>query len=463
MKTLLVTTYYKDKVKERDDEFITCLRANADNKEIDNIIVLVDKGTEFPFEHYKITWRYVDKRPTYNSFFDIANTVRYGISIIANTDIYFDDYNIGLIKSSIKKDECYALSRWDVQTKGDSIHYNHRDSQDAWIFKGEIRGVHGDFFIGKPGCDNRIAHEISEAGYTVINPSKTIKSFHLHISGIRNYKRVEAEVIPPPYKLVSPTYLGERYEAELSIGLNGSVIDRSIIKIIPKLTEFSIEQQRKQASELLKKGKISKSFLLTVCIPSMHSRKKKLASLKDKLVQQMVFHGLTSKVQIKTEVDDGYAPIGWKRNKLNIECDGAYVIHLDCDDDIHPHYLPLLVKIIEENMGVDVITFNGSVSIDGGERVDMLFNITNTKNSIIKRNGKDVRLRMPCHLNAIRRERAIENLFPIKMVEGAKNRAERNDFGSDVEYSIAMVKNNTLKTNVHIDEILYLYNYKSDK
>jgi len=46
-------------------------------------------------------------------------------------------------------------------------------------------------------CDNRIAYEILQAGYHVINPSQTIRCIHYHMSEVRNYSPDER--IPKPY------------------------------------------------------------------------------------------------------------------------------------------------------------------------------------------------------------------------------------------------------------------------
>jgi hypothetical protein len=44
-----------------------------------------------------------------------------------------------------------------------------------------------EFIPGKPGCDNRFAHELRTAGLRVENPASAIIASHLHASGVRNY------------------------------------------------------------------------------------------------------------------------------------------------------------------------------------------------------------------------------------------------------------------------------------
>lgn len=463
MKTLLVTTYYNDRVKERDSELLTCIRANLTNKAIDSVVVLVEEGTVLPFNHPKLIWEWQKTRPTYNDFFNTANKYNYGLSIIANTDIYFDEYNLGIIKVAIKENECYALSRWDIQLGGDSIHHCSRDSQDVWIFKGKIRNIYGDFFIGKCACDNRIAHEISEVGYDVINPSKTIKSYHLHITGVRNYRRVEGEVIPKPYKLIQPTYLGEKLRTDISIDTRGNIVKKDIEYGEVKLTEFDYSKQKKQMDDMLREGNIPKSFLLTICIPTMHSRKKEFKELYSELMRQMIKHRLTGKIQIKELLDDGSAPIGWKRNKLNIECNGHYVVHFDDDDFPHEDYCIDLVTAIEKNYGVDLITFDLELTTNGERPERMYCHHKYTTNHQFQNADSKLhyRERMPSHINVIKREKAIEHAFLVYNKKDAKNRKERADNGSDVHYSLDMVRDKTLKTFFHIDKVLYYYKYKN--
>jgi hypothetical protein len=123
------------------------------------------------------------------------------ISIIANADIYFDEESIRLIKRYIRPNVCFAISRWDVSKDGQVRLFNRHDSQDVWVFQGNVPQMEGaDFTLGHWGCDNRIAHIIQANGYELINPAHTIKAYHVHHSGVRTAS-IETKV-PPPYKLV---------------------------------------------------------------------------------------------------------------------------------------------------------------------------------------------------------------------------------------------------------------------
>jgi hypothetical protein len=192
----LFVNYYEEQKAERRKEFDLCMRRNSSNPII-NFIPL-----ESP------------NRIKYSEFFKTINsyTTDVDINIISNLDIYLDE-TISLVQN-MNHNEAFALGRWDINKQGTVQFHERVDSQDTWVFKGTIRNINGDFCLGYVGCDNRIAHEMCVAGYKVSNPSRTIKAFHVHGSGIRNYKltknnRKQIEV-PPPYRTIPPTEWSNR-------------------------------------------------------------------------------------------------------------------------------------------------------------------------------------------------------------------------------------------------------------
>ena len=102
-------------------------------------------------------------------------------------------------------DTAFALARWEPDSSGKVSLRDRNDSQDAWIFRGPIRRMESDYPMGVPGCDNRLAEELRRAGYTVLNPSFSIRSYHLH-SGHRTPWTGDARKgeVPPPYGYVWP-------------------------------------------------------------------------------------------------------------------------------------------------------------------------------------------------------------------------------------------------------------------
>lgn len=175
---------------------------NIANPVIDHVYIL-NEGASLPKEPSKLTIRAVKGRPTYNDFFawinDISTEEDY--SIIANTDIAFD--NAIKIIECFKWDDllCLALSRWDSDGTVTSKLFERGDSQDVWIFKGRIPAVAGNFPLGVYDCDNKIAWELEQAGYRVINPCYAVRTYHHHQCGYRSY-----EVSPPPDFGIRPPF-----------------------------------------------------------------------------------------------------------------------------------------------------------------------------------------------------------------------------------------------------------------
>lgn len=207
MKKLLFISYYRDKHPTRQNELEHCLIKNIENPEIDHIFIMLEGMiSDFPVFHNKIpkitVWEDC-QRPTYQTLFNAANAIMGDqeiITIFANTDIYFDETLKRL--EDIRPNMCFALSRWDVAPDGSTKLHNEQYSQDVWIFRGKIRTLRvADFCLGIPGCDNRIAYEIFKAGYTILNPSKTIKSYHYHASDLHTYDgtyRIDKPFLPVP-------------------------------------------------------------------------------------------------------------------------------------------------------------------------------------------------------------------------------------------------------------------------
>lgn len=190
MKINLFINFYTDSNAERQKELDLCLSKNKANGYIDNIIIA--EGV----------------RPTYNQFFSMTRDYPEDINIIANTDIYFDE-SLALLKDwKWGQNTCFALSRWDVNESGEAILWEHPDSQDSWIFYGGVKKhiPFADFTLGVPGCDNAIADRLSQGGYQVLNPAKTIKSMHVHLTNKRNYLddkgHLTTQRVPLPYKIL---------------------------------------------------------------------------------------------------------------------------------------------------------------------------------------------------------------------------------------------------------------------
>jgi hypothetical protein len=210
----LFTSYYTDRNEERNKEIISCIENNLKCK-IESFTILYDNNIDKNNLHSRIGFPKIEEvvvggKPSFNDFFALSKD---GINIFTNSDIYITDEEVSKIKIFIehlsnKEKTCLALSRWDVHHDGSSTHFDRADSQDTWIFFGKIDfRTKYEFGMGVAGCDNVLAHQLNEYGYRVLNPSKQLKTFHLHLSGVRNYLDNAGRVffrLEPPYYLVKP-------------------------------------------------------------------------------------------------------------------------------------------------------------------------------------------------------------------------------------------------------------------
>ncbi len=205
---ILYTPYYISPHAERNEENLYCLRKNLENPLISKV-VLINEEKAIPFEHPKLTHIHSVPRPTFAQIFAETakqkrdNTIR----ILANSDIYFD---ATLEKAkNIYKNEIYALTRWDLQADGSKKFFLKYHSQDAWIFTSDLDKSIGDFPMGKPGCDNRLAYELKKTGYKVLNPSFSIVITHVHASGFRPYlNEKQVDYVKGEYAYLMPGFAG---------------------------------------------------------------------------------------------------------------------------------------------------------------------------------------------------------------------------------------------------------------
>jgi len=214
IKTNLFINYYEDENKERQKELIFCLNENMNNRRIDVVTIFSETDNIPDFVPHGDVNIIKIGRPTYESIVKYINDrpqYHDSYNIITNADIFFDNTLSILHKIDFKsKKTCLALSRHEVNKKEvikiPSQKFT-KDSQDAWIFKGNIEikdtsTVHFNF--GVPGCDNRFAFELNKNGYNLINLCYDIKIYHYHL------QRPEKKgiVIPGPYTLVGASRRG---------------------------------------------------------------------------------------------------------------------------------------------------------------------------------------------------------------------------------------------------------------
>lgn len=224
MNVNLFVNFYEDSNKARQRELLICVLANIYIKEIDTVHILVEKKhLDGLFEflakvkeecQHKVDVIPFEGRPTYNDYFKFTEKYPKDLNIIANKDMIMDGESLQKLKNWDWTNRCIALSRWDIVDDNlvleDAVLFDRADSQDTWIVKGAFPQIPTvDFGLGIAGCDNAIADRLSKF-YEMVNPSLEIKTYHYHVTEVRNYLTVQKlpkEKVPQPYKLITPTML----------------------------------------------------------------------------------------------------------------------------------------------------------------------------------------------------------------------------------------------------------------
>lgn len=237
--TNLFISLYDEKNKQRFDELHTCLMNNLKSGIFDAIWIIaevdengrVDYISKFDVAPYTVNVLPCTTRPTFRTFFNAVNNIddmlkrerpnpsigrhdnainignpigvqiqpEQSVYVCANSDIYFEDLPV-----LPNVNQVFALTRWDIQKDGTAKFLGRSDAQDAWLWRGRIKiPKYADFFMGVKGCDNRISRELSTMGYEMLNPSLTVKSYHLH-ENPTDHNKSDKKVFPP-YLRLTPT------------------------------------------------------------------------------------------------------------------------------------------------------------------------------------------------------------------------------------------------------------------
>lgn len=187
---------------------------------------------------------------------------------------------------------------------------------------------------------------------------------------------------------------------------------------------------------------------LTILIPTLEKRRVKFEMLLTDLGNQIRSHRLSGKVKILTNKDNGEKTIGQKRNELSAQAvleNSEYSAFLDDDDRVAYNYLPTLIEKIKHSP--DCVELKGIITTNG-------YNPQKFIHSIKYRHYFEenrVYYRPPNHLNCIRTELVSDIKFPS------------NNFGEDTSWAMEVLKQGRLKTMEPIDDVIYFYDYVSNK
>ena len=238
----LFVPFYTPPDKERAKEILHCLEKNVTSKLFGSIVLLVDDDTDIPFDGPEISIVRLDNRPTYLDWVNESRLRCPGqVSILANSDIYFDDSIARLLELFRSNPSAFvALSRLEKGDEGLTAHPNPHFSQDTWAFLPK-RGVDLpsqralNIPIGVPRCDNKIAYVFATEGYEVHNPYPIIRSMHVHQTNLRYYnKRGDRRIlggvamVHPSESLFQPSKLDLEIWSIQSQHFNGVRLNRSL-------------------------------------------------------------------------------------------------------------------------------------------------------------------------------------------------------------------------------------------
>lgn len=171
---------------------------------------------------------------------------------------------------------------------------------------------------------------------------------------------------------------------------------------------------------------------LSLLIATLTSRSSVCEQITSEIVNQ-----LTTEVEMLILPDNGEQTIGAKRNSLLSAATGDYVAFIDDDDMISKDYVEKVLAALEGNP--DCASLDGYVYWrDGSKR---LFKHSIDYTHWYTKDGVDYRT--PGHINAIRREHALQVGFP------------EINHGEDHQYSKDLVP--YLKTEGKVDGVIYHY------
>lgn len=214
----LIQQFYIDKHLKRNNEIISSLHKNLENKWIDKIILLnereysldemqlnmanknVNKIQQFVISHrimYKDIYEYIYRL--------LKNKKAY--VFFSNSDIYFDE-TINAIRYSKKfhlEKSLLSLLRWE---SNGNLFGHLCCSSDAWcIHTNNIVDIEllnlFDIQLGKNGCENKMVYHMFLNHFKLYNVPLVIKANHLHMSNIRNYNKNQI-TYHSPYCFIIP-------------------------------------------------------------------------------------------------------------------------------------------------------------------------------------------------------------------------------------------------------------------
>jgi len=185
-------------------------------------------------------------------------------------------------------------------------------------------------------------------------------------------------------------------------------------------------------------------MLLTILIPTITGREHLLSALIDKLSMQIIECEATSSVEVAYLPDNKEMTIGAKRQELLNGCKSEYFVMIDDDDTVSDSYIEDVILALEGRP--DCVTYLEAVRTGNKEAIASHRAIyagwDNNKHGYAY-------VRTPYYKDVIKTEIAKQVGF--------------NDirYGEDHDFSERLKQSGLIKTEVHLPQIMYIYNAPS--
>lgn len=170
---------------------------------------------------------------------------------------------------------------------------------------------------------------------------------------------------------------------------------------------------------------------LSILIPSLPSRAKKLSDLLETLTPQ-----LSGEVELLILTDNKKSTLGKKRNDLISIAQWQYVVFIDDDDGISQDYVSSLLSAIKTNP--DVVCFNVEITINGKDPREVIY-------------SKDLQ----DSFDWVKYYRAPNHLMCFRKDIATKEKYSDINYWEDSDYSKRIQKH--IVTEVQIQKTLYFY------
>lgn len=178
---------------------------------------------------------------------------------------------------------------------------------------------------------------------------------------------------------------------------------------------------------------------LEILTPTLHNRKHFYQRLNYEIIRQIQLLGVSDYVEHTLQIDNGEMTTGAKRNDMIRNSEAEYICFFDCDDMPTDVYVKKQLDVAIS--GMDCGSLNGLYFCNGVYDRPFTHSIK-YRSWYTERDGYR---RCPNHLNAIKRNIALQVPFPDKTI------------GEDGVQSMALLESGLIKTEYEIKETLYLY------